>query len=441
MYEFLGIAVQLSWPDTGEKETQVPGQDIILGFLRSAGAALWNSSYRGLIRRFTVGYTVSMKTRNRTALCFRVMAFVLLALGSVFAQTSHAQDSTDSAVEVISYDDGPHVYWQDDTTAIALYFVDGEFIREVIDFQSGRSFVGLAWDDTVLYTLSPELNTPGPESVEGASRVLALSDIHGEHEYFVEILQNAMVIDSARHWIWGDGHLVIVGDVFDRGDKVNECLWLIYRLEQEAAFAGGAVHFTFGNHELMVLRDDLRYVSEKYLKGISRRSRINYSELYGPDFELGRWLRTKHAAIRINGILFTHGGISPALLDSGYNLTEINERMRETLDLPAAELMFNQRSKFLTGSFGPLWYRGFHYEMENRYQQATSEDIDRVLSYFDVTAVVVGHTGVDSVTGLYDNRVFAVDIPFEDIQCIEALLWENNSFYRVLCSGELREIK
>ena len=71
------------------------------------------------------------------------------------------------------------------------------------------------------------------------------------------------VIDTDLTWSFGDGHLVIVGDVFDRGPNVTECLWLIYRLEQEASAAGGAVHFLLGNHELMVMRGDLRYLNER----------------------------------------------------------------------------------------------------------------------------------------------------------------------------------
>jgi hypothetical protein len=375
--------------------------------------------------------------------CSAIFAFAL-ALVSVCGVTAQAPNASDSTAEVISYDDGPHVYWQDDTTAIVLYFADGKFIREELNFPSGQtdlSFNGFAWDDTVSYRLHPKSNIAEPEIVTGVSRILALSDIHGEYEYFVQLLQKTGVVDSARHWIWGDGHLVIVGDVFDRGDKVNECLWLIYHLEVEARLAGGGVHFILGNHELMPMRDDLRYVNEKYLKGIARRNRINYSDLYGPDFELGRWLRSKNTIIQVNGLMFVHGGISPDLIDSGYSVTEINERMRELLDMPAAELLFNPRSKFLTASFGPLWYRGFHYEMEGWYSQCTDKDIDRIQEYFDVSAVVVGHTGVDSVSGLYNNRVFAVDIPFEDIQCLEGLFWDGTGFYRVLCSGEMLAFK
>ncbi len=52
--------------------------------------------------------------------------------------------------------------------------------------------------------------------------------------------------------------------MFDRGEQVTECLWLIYSLEEKAKAVGGYVHFVLGNHEIMNLQGDFRYVQEKY---------------------------------------------------------------------------------------------------------------------------------------------------------------------------------
>lgn len=381
-----------------------------------------------------------MTTPARLASIVFLTAILIKFPAPELAHSNQSQTTPDSSVELISYDDGPHIHWQNDTTASILYFIDGEFIQKQLERQPNLTFQGFANDDTITYTLRGQHNTPDPHTLSGASKILALSDIHGEYEYFVDILQKTSLIDSARHWIWGDGHLVIVGDVFDRGDKVTECLWLIYQLEIEARSAGGAVHYLLGNHEMMILRDDLRYVNEKYTEGISRRNRINYTKLFGPDMELGRWLRTKNTVFRLGEILFVHGGISPTLVDSAFNLSEINNRVRELLDLPAPQLLFNPRSLFLTKSFGPLWYRGYHYEMENKYERAMTSQLESILRYFDAKTVVVGHTGVDSVSSLYDGRVYAVDIPFEDIHALEALLWNKNGFFRVTATGELRQL-
>jgi hypothetical protein len=73
--------------------------------------------------------------------------------------------------------------------------------------------------------------------------IVVLSDIHGQFDLAVEILKNNNIIDGHLNWSYGKGHFVIVGDIFDRGPKVNEMLWLIYKLEQQAKDKGGYVHF------------------------------------------------------------------------------------------------------------------------------------------------------------------------------------------------------
>lgn len=59
-----------------------------------------------------------------------------------------------------------------------------------------------------------------------------------------------------------ENHLMIIGDIFDRGKDVPQIFWLFYKLEEEAAKAGGHVSFILGNHEPMVLANDLRYTKE-----------------------------------------------------------------------------------------------------------------------------------------------------------------------------------
>ena len=80
----------------------------------------------------------------------------------------------------------------------------------------------------------------------------------------IELLTNNKIINNDLNWDFGEGHLVIVGDIFDRGSKVNEVLWLIYKLEIQARKMGGRVHFLLGNHDYMVLQRDLRYINSRW---------------------------------------------------------------------------------------------------------------------------------------------------------------------------------
>ena len=279
--------------------------------------------------------------------------------------------------EIVNTDDGPHVYLQDDTTATVIYLCNDSVIAQKFFISDTLKFHGFCNDSATEYIIpmgNPQIDV---EIYDSIARIYVLSDIHGEYEYLVDNLKTNQIIDSNLNWIWSDGHLVIDGDVFDRGDMVTEILWLIYSLEQQAHKFGGAVHFLLGNHEIMVMQGDDRYVNDKYLEGICKKTRIKHEDLYGPYTALGRWLRTKNTAIKINDIMFVHGGIGPDLIDSGMTITRLNNIARYGLTLNSLQYSQNDSVKYIFKSYGPFWYRGYHYEMEDRYPQITESQVDQ----------------------------------------------------------------
>lgn len=337
--------------------------------------------------------------------------------------------------------DGPYVFWETDTSAVVFYLCDGELVKETIPVSDTLRFTGFCADTINEYVIVANPHEIEPDIFSDISKIMAVSDVHGEFDLFTDILLKSGVIDTEGRWIWGDGHLVIAGDVFDRGAKVTECLWLIYRLESEARKRGGAVHYILGNHEMMVLRGDNRYVNIKYLDGIVKKSKINHEDLYGSDMELGRWLRVKNTIVRINNIVFVHGGISAFVTDLNLTARLINDNIRNAIDLSSARLAFDDFSRFLIGSKGPLWYRGYHYEMEGKYPMASPKEIDRILNRFDSDAIVVGHTETDSIITHFDNRIISIDIPMDELGALEALIWENGVFYRIDYRGNKKRLE
>jgi hypothetical protein len=347
----------------------------------------------------------------------------------------------DSSFPEDSLNDGPHVYWQTDSSAIVFYLCSGAVIKHSFICIDTLRFHGFCQDSGVEYTIPLKSPAVKPHIFNNASRIIAISDVHGEYGHLIDVLVDGGVIDDQHRWVWGDAHLVVVGDVFDRGDEVTECLWFIYRLELEAERNGGRVHFILGNHELMILRGDNRYVHGRYLNGIVRRTGIEHEDLYGPDMELGKWLRSKHTMVKINDIIFVHAGISPFLIDRDLDLRNINETVRNNIDLRSSRLAFNEPIKLLFGGKGPFWYRGYHYEMEESYPRASQGVVDSILTYYDADAIVIGHTEVSQVSAFYEGRVIAVDVPVEDLGCLQALLWQYGKFYRVTEQGELQPIE
>src|SRR5436190_11214693 len=190
------------------------------------------------------------------------------------------------------------------------------------------------------------------------NKLFVLSDIEGNFSAFKKLLQGNGVIDSNYNWSFGEGHLVLVGDFFDRGEKVTEVLWLIYSLEEKAKAAGGYVHYILGNHEIMNLSGDLRYVQPKYLNNAAVLNE-KYESMYDKNTELGRWLRTKNVVEKINNIVFTHGGISAAINRIDISVPDIDKLARPfyadtTYKYP------NIETEVIYSDLGPFWYRGYY---------------------------------------------------------------------------------
>jgi hypothetical protein len=171
-------------------------------------------------------------------------------------------------------------------------------------------------------------------TLEGVERIVAVGDIHGAYEPLVKILQASGVLDDRLRWAGGRTHLVQTGDVLDRGSDSRKALDLLRRLEDEARRAGGRVHLLLGNHEVMRMLGDLRFVStgeyRAFATATSERTRSAFVEsaptnlrtqllldtplgfvemrlAFGRDGEYGRWLRKLDVAVKINGILLLHG--------------------------------------------------------------------------------------------------------------------------------------
>ena len=198
---------------------------------------------------------------------------------------------------------------------------------------------------------------------DGVARVVAIADIHGAYDAMVATLQSADILGDNLSWVGGTSHLVIVGDILDRGPKSRAAMDLLMRLEGEAAAAGGRVHVLIGNHESMLLTGDMRYVSapeyEAFASEEDPAERERWFELYveredgyaaelrqkfdakfpagyfamrrafRADGHYGEWLLQKNIIAVINETAFVHGGLSPLVAEVG--LDGINKVLHREL--------------------------------------------------------------------------------------------------------------
>jgi len=246
----------------------------------------------------------------------------------------------------------------------------------------------------------------------------------------IEILKNNGIINSNLDWNFGKGHLVIVGDVFDRGPKINEMLWLLYKLEIQAKEKGGRLHFLLGNHEYMVLHKDLRYVHDRY-KIATKLLGLEYDELYSNQTIIGRWLRSKSTIIKINNSIFVHGGVSEEFIaENGIDLSKTNQIMRSSIERSKQEMKSTDFYKTYYGKKSLIWYRGYFYD------NLVDADISKILTQVNSKHIVVGHCSNEKVVQLYDHKIFGVDSSIKKGTYGELLFIKNNQFYRGTLDGK-----
>jgi hypothetical protein len=285
-----------------------------------------------------------------------------------------------------------------------------------------------------------------PCEVQTTERVVAVGDIHGAFDQFVALLRAAGLIDNRNRWSGRRAVLVQTGDVLDRGPDSRKAIDLLRKLEGEAQRAGGRVYALLGNHELMRLVSDWRYVSqgetdafrnadssdlrERALTVFSAEAEKTakaagkpfdpaaYRELFMKELplgslemrfafdakgEYGAWVRQRAAVARINGILFMHGGISEPVSMMGCE--GVNAAVRK--DLQSLPVPLEQvASLFSASETGPLWYRGLATEPE----ESLAPTLDVILERMKARAIVIGHTTVaGKLTPRLGGRVFLID--------------------------------
>lgn len=336
-------------------------------------------------------------------------------------------------------DDGPYVFWVGQN-AFVEYIKDSVKVSKV--FPSDKKFtLSVPYGNKEFYVeIENKTYVPDQEILSNVEKIFAVSDIHGKFNTLTNLLKGNGVIDENLNWTYGKGHLVVIGDIFDRGDLVPEAYWLIYRLEQLAEKSGGKVHYILGNHDMMILRGDIRYVNKKYLDMTTKLLKIKYQDLFGKDSELGRWLRSKNTIVKIDDNLFVHGGISPELIQKGYSISEINSISRAHLDDKDYEVQYNSEPNFIYGTRGPFWYRGLVKELTD-IPLSTEGQVTNALSYFNVNRIIVGHTTLDSLSTFFSNRVIAIDAGIMRNKAGEALICEQNKIYKTNPEAVRKEIK
>lgn len=265
--------------------------------------------------------------------------------------------------------------------------------------------------------------------------ILALGDFHGDYENLVFFLKSNRVIDEHLNWIWRSGNLIITGDIFDRGDQVTECLWLIIKLQIQAQLQGGKVHFLLGNHEIMALNGNTGYLSDKY-SFMCQYFNLHYKDLFDPESVFGKWLRSRNSIIKINNIMFLHAGISEKVFNTGIDIDSINNIVRNSI-WKSKYSEYTDHEKLIMGPDGPLWYRGYMGQYGYTDEPVSQETVDKILDSFKCRALVIAHSEIEHISVTYEGKVFGIDVLMVDNEnsVPQGLLIENGKFFRLFPDG------
>ncbi|HRE42613.1 MAG TPA: metallophosphoesterase [Terricaulis sp.] len=281
-------------------------------------------------------------------------------------------------------------------------------------------------------------------SFEGVERIVAIGDLEGAYEKYLDMLRTAGLIDADGDWIGGRAHLVQLGDIPDRGPHSRAIIDHLRRISPQARRAGGRVHALIGNHEAMNVEGDLRYVHpgeyaafataasprarEQYMQRAIRHIRANpppegvpafdeawraqwesehplgwveHRRAWAPTGEYGRWISSNNAVVRINDTLFLHGGLGPSYVRPDIAL--LNRAVTGALRLrpvPGYEGIVEDQE-------GPLWYRG----LARNDEPGETVHLEALLSRHGVARIVIGHTKLaPMIVPRFGGRVLVADI-------------------------------
>jgi len=315
--------------------------------------------------------------------------------------------------------------------------------------------------------------TEYPTRYSMPERIVAVGDVHGDLMAFVYVLRNAGLIPSEEQlaknqelewdtWIGKSAFLVQVGDQLDRGDEERLILHLLLTLRDQARKQGGEVCILLGNHELMNVAFDFRFVTSG---GFAEFTLLDRElELFNDEAELERlstdchplfdkvpeYMKPRLVAMRPGGptammmaefnvaviigqYVFVHGGLKQLHLTSSSNV-----------DFPLEQLNWETR-RYLRGEGpeprvlqledSPLWVRD--YSNPNP-RESECRELENTLKRLGASHMVVGHTPqAGGINCACEGKVWRVDTGLSaayggEAECLEIM---NGSVYVIAEDG------
>ncbi|KAJ4723731.1 Shewanella-like protein phosphatase 2 [Melia azedarach] len=313
------------------------------------------------------------------------------------------------------------------------------FVDTFVDFSvSGGIFLRNPDSRTSQDASETATRYPAPD------HLVAIGDLHGDLEKSKDALKLAGLIDNSDRWTGGSTTVVQVGDVLDRGDDEIKILYLLEKLKTEAEKNGGKLITMNGNHEIMNVEGDFRYVTKNGLKefenwanwycignkmktlcvGLEKPKDLFSgipSVFKGIEEEYNDGIRARIAALRPNGPIaerflsknmtvlvvgdsvFAHGGLLKRHVE--YGLEKINQEVRDWINGLAGSLA----PRYCRGRNAVVWLRKFSDESKEKCDCSALEHALATIP--GVKRMIMGHTiQGEGINSACDNRAIRIDV-------------------------------
>lgn len=254
-----------------------------------------------------------------------------------------------------------------------------------------------------------------PTRCAAVEKIVAIGDLHGDLDATLSALRLAGAIDERSRWVGGKLVLVQTGDQLDRGDGERAILDLFEKLTREAENAGGAFHVLNGNHEVMNVMGDLRYVTPGGFRDFSsvpgldlssralRKIPVNQrprAAAFRPGGPYAMMLAKRNTVVIVGENVFAHGGVLPEHVD--YGVERLNREVRIWM---GGERRRPPRAA--AGKNGVVWTR----EYSDLPDAQDCAALGIALQKLGAKRMIVAHTvQKNGISPACDERVWRIDV-------------------------------
>lgn len=257
-----------------------------------------------------------------------------------------------------------------------------------------------------------------------SSRIIVIGDVHGDFDSFKISLLKANIIDENDNWIGNNTKVVQLGDILDKGgrgietnnlyEELDELKILDYItfLNKKAKKTNGRIYTLIGNHELMNVLGDFRYVSKQHLDGFNGID--NRKLLFKPGGILARKLACNSRGIlQIGSWIFCHTGLLPKHFESIKKKKKIEEINNTIKDVLLGKLKMKDIDRNLEdiifGSDSFLWNRYYSDENNDIELCSTLNNTLNILNIKNNGGMVLGHTPQKNITSKCNKKLWFAD--------------------------------